>query len=355
MSPRVKTAWILAAGLGTRLRPLTDERPKPLVEVCGTPLVVHCLELLHRAGVTRAALNSHWLHPMLPEQLGPSAAGVELHYTWEPEILGTGGGLCGLWERLPPEDDERVVVANADALIDLDVRAFLAMRRGPLSTLVLKEVADPHAYGAIGTDDEQRVVTFAGRIEPRTTPTRERMFCGWHLLEPRVLEVLPRTQLEPHGAFPIARGEISCINKQGYPAWLREGADLRAFNHEGLFVDVGTPERLWEANRSLLAGELQVKHLQPFARFEERPGRVFVSQKAQVASDATLQGPCLVDDDAVIEEGARVGPFAVIGKGCVVERGTAVDHAVLQSGARVHGRVAAVIVGANCVLSIAAR
>ena len=126
------------------------------------------------------------------------------------------------------------------------------------------------------------------------------------------------------------RQEISCINKQGYPAWLREGADLRAFNHEGLFVDVGTPERLWEANRSLLAGELQVKHLQPFARFEERPGRVFVSQKAQVASDATLQGPCLVDDDAVIEEGARVGPFAVIGKGCVVERGTAVDHAVLQ-------------------------
>ncbi len=177
-------AWILAAGLGTRLAPLTLERPKPLVEVCGRPLIVHTMQLLARAGVGDVALNSHWLHPALPDAIGHHLVvdghrlGVKISF--EPTVLGTGGGLLGLRAVLPG-DGGRVLIANADALIDLDVGALLASPLGPLSTLVLKRVPDVANYGALGTDDDDRIVTFAGRVPPLGAVVRERMFCGCYL------------------------------------------------------------------------------------------------------------------------------------------------------------------------------
>ena len=175
-------AWILAAGLGTRLRPLSAERPKPLLEVCGRPLIVHALQLLKDAGVVDVAVNSHWLHPQIPAALGKEVdvdgVTVRLRYTHEPVALGTGGGLLGLRHVLP--STARALIANADALIDLDVKSLLKTSEAPLSTLVLKAAHDAAAYGAIGTDDDDGIVSFAGRITPRGRIARERMFCGWH-------------------------------------------------------------------------------------------------------------------------------------------------------------------------------
>lgn len=328
-------AWILAAGLGTRLKPLTLERPKPLVEVCGRPLIVHTLQLLKDAGVVDVALNSHWLHPALPRALGDGVdvdgQRVAVKTTFEPTVLGTGGGLLGLRAVLPG-GDERALIANADALIDLDVAALLRAPRGPLSTLVLKAVPDVAAYGALGTDDADRIVTFAGRVPPLGPVVRERMFCGWHLVEPHALDVLPAVRVDDATAPPTVSGVESCINKEGYPTWLKQGAELRAVDHAGLFLDVGTPERLWEANRLLVSGEVVTTSLRPFARFEARPDRVFVHPRARIAAGATLVGPCLVDEDAVIEVGAVVGPLAVVGPRVVVRQGVRLERAVVQSG-----------------------
>jgi NDP-sugar pyrophosphorylase family protein len=328
-------AWILAAGLGTRLAPLTLERPKPLVEVCGRPLIVHTLQLLKDAGIVDVALNSHWLHPALPRALGDGVdidgQRVRVRTTFEPTVLGTGGGLLGLRTVLPA-DDARAVIANADALIDLDVAALLRAPRGPLSMLVLKSVPDVAKYGALGTDDNDRIVTFAGRIPPLGPVVRERMFCGWHLVEPRALDVLPAVLVDHDSSPPTVSGVESCINKEGYPTWLTQGAELRGVDHAGLFLDVGTPERLWEANRLLLSGEVVTTSLRPFDRFEARPDRVFVHPRARIAAGATLVGPCIVDDDAVVEDGAVVGPLAVIGPRVVVRRGVRVERAIVQSG-----------------------
>jgi len=327
-------AWILAAGLGTRLRPLTEQRPKPLLEVCGRPLVVHTLQLLARAGVRDVALNSHWLHPAIPRALGDhvvvDGTTMALHFTWEPTVLGTGGGLFGL-RTILPGNGGRALIANADALIDLDVRALLATNDDALSTLVLKSVADVARYGAIGTDDDDRIVTFAGRSKPLGAVARDRMFCGWHCVHPRALDVLPRVTVDDTTFPPTASGLESCINKEGYPRWLNDGALLRGVDHAGLFLDVGTPERLWEANRLLLTGEAQPTSLTPFARFNELPGRVFVHPGARIDPAATLVGPCLIDDGAVVERDAVIGPIAVIGRGVTVAHGVRVTHSIVQS------------------------
>jgi mannose-1-phosphate guanylyltransferase len=357
-------ALLLAGGLGTRLRPLTDERPKPLVEVCGRPLVVHALQLLKDAGITAVALNSHWLHPLLPRALGATidvdGASVSLTHTHEPVVLGTGGGLRGLAQALPAAPGERAVIANADALIDLDVRGLLATDDAPLSTLVVKSVPDVAPWGPLGTDGDDRIVTFAGRVAPQGPVARERMFCGWHCVHPRALDVLPGVNVvadvAPDGDT-VVTGVESCINKEGYPTWLSRGARLQAFDHAGFFFDVGNAERLWEANRLMLSGELPLRHLTPFARFVVRAPRQFVHPRARVEQGATLVGPCVVDDGAVVEKGAEVGPFGVIGRGVVVKAGVAVRYAAVQSGlerpAVVDVDAVGVIVGDRCRVSIA--
>jgi NDP-sugar pyrophosphorylase family protein len=349
-------AWILAAGLGTRLRPLSAERPKPLLEVCGRPLVVHALQLLKDAGVVDVAVNSHWLHPQIPEALGTDVdvdgTPMRIRYTHEPLALGTGGGLLGLRQVLPSAG--RALIANADALIDLDVTGLLQTPAGPLSTLVLKAVPDAAAWGAIGTDDDDRIVTFAGRIPARGRVARERMFCGWHFVHPHALDVLPAVSVDVDAVVPVVTGPESCINKEGYPQALIGGAPLHGFDHAGFFFDVGNAERLWEANRLLLSGDVTLAHLRPFARFDQHARRVFQHRRASVMRSVAITGPCVIDDGAVIEAGARIGPFAVIGPGVRVKAGVQVTRSVVQSNAGVVDVDAvSVHVGQHCRVPIA--
>ncbi len=324
----VTVAYVLAAGLGTRLRPLTNERPKPLLEVCGTPLLEHALGLLARAGVRTVAVNSHWLHPQVPAALGASFQGMRVVTTYEPDVMGTGGGLRGLAAACPAPPGERVLVMNADALIDLDVRALVATPDDALATLVLKDDPETARYGAIGTDADERIVTFAGRIAPRGPVARERMFCGVHLVHPRAFEVLPPVALEGG----VVRGVASGINDEGYPRWLEQGALLRAFDHASTFCDVGTPERLLQANLAVLSGAWLSSELLPFARFPPHPGRVFVAPTARVHPSVRLVGPVLVDEGAEVAADAELS-FAVVGKGARVASGVQLSHAVLQAGA----------------------
>ncbi len=330
----VSVAYVLAAGLGTRLRPLTEQRPKPLLEVCGTPLVHFALGLLERAGVRRVGLNSHWLHPRLPDALGERFGGMEIVTVHEPAVLGTGGGLRGLAKALPAPAGEKVLVMNADALIDVDLEALVeADREDALATLVLKETPDVDAYGAIGTDAADRITDFAGRAHTGSV-VRRRMFCGVHLVHPRAFEVLPDVTVEGG----VARGPQSGINDEGYPVWMMRGEALYAFDTTGTFCDVGTPERLLEANLSVLSGAWSSNHLRPFARLEERAPRVFVSPRARVHPDAALVAPVLVDDDAEVGAGARVAS-SVVGKRARVAAGARLNQVVIQSDSSVDGDV----------------
>lgn len=335
----VESAMILAAGLGTRLRPLTDERPKPLVEVLGTPLVCFSLEHARRAGARKVALNTHHLHPAVERALGERYGELELVYSYEPEILGTGGGAKGMREALGRPSGPSLLL-NADALLDVDTAAMAKLHeeRRPIATLALKETPDQHRYGVLGTDEDDRVRSFAGRTAYQGPVARERMFCGVHVLEPAVLEALPEG--------------FSGINVEGYPKLIDEGHSVLAFDVPGYFCDVGTPERLLEANLLLLGGRERLVHLDPFARFPSTETRRYVHERAEVAAGAELIGPVLVDEGAVIEAGARVGPFAVVGKGCRVERGAVLERVVLQSGASASGEVRDAVLSPTCRMDV---
>lgn len=332
--PRLRHAMILAAGLGTRLRPFTDERPKPLIDVLARPLLEYSLLHAQRAGAERVVINTHWLHPAIPEQLGERFGDVELRYSHEPEVLGTGGGIKKMSRQLDPSWGPMLIL-NADALIDLDTDALIETHFATddrLATLVLKHVPDAKKYGAIGTDAEGRVKTFAGRTAYDGPVADERMFCGVHVIEPRVLEWL--TDAEP-----------CCINKVGYPRILDEGHTVLSANHEGAFWDVGTPERLLGANLGLLCGEAALQQLDAFAGLTDRGERVFVAADVSIADSVTLRGPVLIGSGATVGAGATVGPNTVIGRGATVEGGAEVTGSVVLGRASVAGAVRSSVVG----------
>jgi NDP-sugar pyrophosphorylase family protein len=193
---------------------------------------------------------------------------------------------------------------------------------------VLKEDPEQQKYGVLGTDDTDRITTFAGRVDPVGAVTRERMFCGVHLVDPRAFDLLPPVTVAADGT---ATGTESGINDAAYPEWMRRGERLYAFDHASTFCDVGTPERLLEANLALLAGTWSSAHLAPFAGCEARPGGVYVHPRAQLDPKARVIGPVFVDDGAVIEPFADVGPFAVVGKRAVVKRTARIAACVVHA------------------------
>lgn len=332
--PGLRHAMILAAGLGTRLRPFTDERPKPLMEVLGRPLIEYSLMHALRAGAERVVINTHWLHPQIPDQLGDTFEGMALRYSHEPDVLGTGGGIKRMSRQLDLSWGP-ILVLNADALIDLDIDALVETHLSSddrLATMVLKSVPDARRYGAIGTDGQGHVKDFAGRTAYRGPIAQERMFCGVHVLEPAVLDWL--TDDEP-----------CCINKVGYPRLLDEGYTVLSADHAGAFWDVGTPERLLGANLGLLTGAQKLNHIDAFAPASGQAGQVWVAETAQVSPQAELRGPVFVAPEAVVEAGARLGPGTIVGRRARVRSGASLEHSVLLGGAEVHEDIRSSIVG----------
>ncbi|MBI5137700.1 MAG: NDP-sugar synthase [Nitrospirae bacterium] len=241
MAARVDTAMVLAAGRGERLRPLTERVPKPLVPVGGRPMVAHVLALLARHGITRVHMNTHHLGERLPDALGDGRRfGVTVTYHPEDVLLGTGGGLLNARHHNPELADGPFVMINADVLCDVDLSAVIArhLQTGALATLVLRPDPAQAAFGILAFDDGGRIRRF---LEVDTGPApHERMFTGIQVLSPGIFRLMP-----DGGAFPIT----DC-----YKAALRAGMALAAFDHAGYWNDLGTPERLLNAEADIAAG-----------------------------------------------------------------------------------------------------
>lgn len=314
---------VLCAGMGSRLGGLSDELPKPLMPVCNHPLVTYALALLRGNGVTEIGVNLHHLGDLITEALGDGQDyGVEIQYSTEPELLGTGGGLRKLYDFLTYEGREPCVVVNGKLLIDVDLETVLALHRvtGAMATMVVRETPDADAWGAIEVDADGRVHSIRGEQAPGITPRGSLsrcMFTGVHIIEPHLLMRLPE------------EGE-SCVLRQGYIPALLEGEVVSAYVAPGYFYEHSTPERLLQGNLNALRGVAQLSHA---------PGPLTgISSRAQISPRATLHPPVCIGAGAVIGEGAVIGPDVVIGENARIERGARIVRSVVFAGAQVPAR-----------------
>jgi len=330
---------VLCAGLGTRLRPLTEWLPKPAVPVCGLPLVRFALARLAAAGVRRAVVNTHHLAGPMAEAARASAraVGLDLAVSHEPVIAGTGGALREARRHL--EGAEEVVLWNGDVLFDLDLSPVLAAHRasGALATMVLAPMPEGESYAAVEVDAAGAVRRIAGH-GPGGGGLSPLHFTGVHVFSPALLDAVPDA--------PFACD----INRHVYPPLLGAGR-VRGHLALGYWNDLGTPARYLEANLDVLRGRVPPSRLRGANPFEglHPSGRagVWIAPDARVDPGAALEAPAIVGPRSRVESGATVGPGAVVGAGCLVAAGASVrqsvlwDATALSPGETVFGAIAA--------------
>lgn len=330
---------VLCAGFGTRLRPLTDKIPKPMVPLCGLPLLRYNLALLKGAGVTSIVINTHHLGAEMEKgaRAIASALGLDLEVSREEKhILGTGGGVRKAAALLGAGT---FFLLNGDMLFDVDLAAALQSHRaaGAVATMVLAPYPRGASYGAVETDAGMNVRRIAGRgavVEPGLTRMH---FTGVHIVEPELISRLP-----PEGE--------SDINRTAYVRLIHDGAKVHGYLQSGYWGDLGAPRSLLRANLDVMEGRVPLDRFRPgadpFEGAKELLPGVRVHDGARIDPQALLVAPALIHAGAVVAAGAQVGPDAVLGKDVRVDAGASVIRAVcwdnthVAPGERIENQIA---------------
>jgi mannose-1-phosphate guanylyltransferase len=307
---------LLGAGLGTRLRPITYELPKPLVPVLGQPVMGHILALLERHGFDRVIANLHYFPDLIRERFGDGADyGVELSYSFEPELLGTAGGVRNVREFL---GDETFLIISGDALTDIDLGALVSRHRqaGGIGTLALKRVEDPSQLGVVILSEEGRVLGFQEKPDAAEALS-DLGSCGIYVFEPEIFDHFPDTPFVDWA-------------QDVFPRLLEDDVPLYGHEIDDYWNDVGSLHEFLQGNFDALTGEVDVEI--DGSEIEEGLWR---------ADEATLQGAVLIEPpvyigpNATIEADVRLTGPVVVGPGATVGARASLREAMVWPGSAV--------------------
>ena len=309
-------AVILAGGLGTRLRPLTLERPKPVVPLLNVPFLSYQLGMLGAHGVQDVILSiSHRSEAIRAIMARETLGAARLRDVVETEPLGTAGGVRNAADLV----EGRVVVMNGDVLTDLDLTAMLRAHetRGAKATIYLTPVENPTAYGLVELDPDGRVQSFLEKPgwEEVTTNT---VNAGVYVLERELLEWIPK-------------GEAYSMEREFFPLLLERGVPFYGFVSTGYWLDIGTPAKYFQAQQDLLARRIR-GHVEPPGR--ERP-EGWIHPTATIAPTARVRGPVAIGPGCHVDADVVMGPSVVLGAGCRIGPGAHVDTSVLWEDVQV--------------------
>jgi mannose-1-phosphate guanylyltransferase len=312
---------VLAAGLGTRLRPVTYAVPKPMVPVLNRPVMEHSVRLLARHGFSEAIANLHWFPETIEEHFGDgSEFGIDLTYSHEEQLLGTAGGVRKAAEFL---GDSFLVVAG-DALTDLDfavMREFHESHDG-LATMATKRVADTDQYGVVIAGEDGRVQGFQEKPDPAEALSDLANTCIY-MFRAEIFDFFP-----PPGTSKAA-GEG---DPPGFADWamdvfpaLLEG-DVPFYSHEveAYWNDIGNIGELRQGNLDALRGAVEIE-----------PGAPEVAEGVRSASPldgVEVEGPALIGTGVELGEGVRIEGPAIVGDGCRLGAGAWVRDSILLAG-----------------------
>jgi mannose-1-phosphate guanylyltransferase len=314
-------AMILAAGLGTRLRPITYGRPKPMVPVLNRPVMEHILRLLARNGFGEAIANLHWFPETIEGHFGDgSAFGLDLSYSREDQLLGTSGGVRNAAGFL----GDSFLVISGDALTDLDLAAMREFHESHdgIATLATKRVADTSQFGVAITGADGRIQGFQEKPDPAEALS-DLANCGIYMFRSEIFDFFP----EP-GAAKLAGRE----DPPGFADWatdvfpaLLEG-DVPFYSHEidAYWNDIGNLDELRQGNLDALHGAVAVE-----------PGAPEVADGVRAASaldGAEVTAPALIGDGVEIGDGVRIEGPAIVGDGCRIGDGAHVRDSILLEG-----------------------
>ena len=311
-------AVVLVGGEGTRMRPLTQTIPKPLLPFMNRPFLDHVLEHLAGHGIDEVICSSPYLERVFREFLGSRAGRApDVRWITEEHPLGTAGAIAGASEHL----DETFLVLNGDLLTDIDLGELVVAHRarGAVGTIALTAVEDARPFGLVEFDAEGRVLAFR---EKPSEPGSGMVNAGVYVLEPEALDDVPR-------------GVMVSIERETYPGLIERGAALHSVAADGYWRDVGTPE-------AYLAGHLDALH----GRLRTYPdvARPLLGSGVSVAGTASIAPDVVLGDRTRVGEGARVDRSVLhadveVGADSVVVDSVLGPRAIVEPGAELHAAV----------------
>lgn len=309
-------AFVMAAGYGTRLEALGEEIPKPLLPLGGVPLIGFALEKLAALGVGEAAVNLHHGAEKIRSALGDYAHGVHIHYFYEPEILGTAGGIRNA-EAFLCERNESFFVINADALCGADLKTALAHHQQGdfLATLILRRSTEAQKYGVLEFDEAGRLRKFLDADAPGIPQggLSQAMFTGLSIMSPEMLSHIPA-------------GVASDISTQVYPRLMESGARIGAVLSDSYWMDVGTPSRYLQANADVISGEFAPDFSWPAKEF------LLIEGPPMNWGEGSIEPPVLIGPDVVIQKNAKAGPFTAMMAGATLGNNAVARESILFPG-----------------------
>jgi mannose-1-phosphate guanylyltransferase len=294
-------AMVLAAGLGTRLRPLTYEITKPMVPVLDRPVMEHIVDLLDRHGFEEVIANLHYFPDSIREHFGD-----RMEYRYEPELLGTAGGVRACSDFF---GDEPFLVISGDALTDVDLTALAERHRqsGGIATLAVKQVPDTREFGVVLHDREGRITGFQEKPSPDEALS-DLGNCGIYVFDPQIFDYFPD------------RPFVDWANDV-FPVLLENDVPFHIHEVREYWNDIGSLGELRKGTFDALRGELQLQ----VEGHEVRPG-ITVADGSPLPEGLELEGPAWIGRDVQIGEGVRLMCPIVVGDGARIG-----DRAQLRS------------------------
>jgi len=301
---------LLVGGFGTRLKPLTDESPKPMLPVAGLPVTEHQILAAKKAGIHTLVLATSYLSEIFIPYFGDGSKwGMKILYAVEKEPLGTGGAIRNAAELLGR--DEPIVIFNGDVLSRhsiADQIAFHISKKADV-TLHLIEVEDARAFGCVPTDKDGRVTAF---LEKMDNPVTNSINAGCYVFSPQVVDQIPL-------------GKVVSVERETFPALVESGRPVFGYLEAAYWLDVGTPAALFKGSRDLVHGDFQAMAGTTIAADAVITGGTSIGARCTIAARAVIDD-CIIGDDVTIGEGAQLA-HSFIAHGTDIAPGTSKkDH-----------------------------
>ncbi len=341
-------AMILAAGKGTRVRPITNEMPKPMIPILRKPVMESIVELLRTHGVNDIVVNTSHLAPVIENYFRDgNQLGVHIAYSYEGymteeglegKALGSAGGMKRI-QNFSGFFDETFIVLCGDAWIDLDLTEALRQHRekGGVATIVLQEVPheEVYKYGVVKLDAHQRIVQFQEKPKPEAAVSNL-INTGIYLFEPEIFDYIPA-------------GVEYDIGSQLFPALVAAGEEFYGIKMDFQWVDIGSVPDVWEATRKALQGDI---HGFPMPGKQVRPG-VWTGINVSVNWErVTLIPPVYIGSSTQIEAGSKITGPCMIGANCLIESGAEISECLISDYTRIGGMATLdhkLIFGGDCI------
>lgn len=315
-SSRPLRAMVMAAGAGTRLRPLTYTLPKPMVPIANRPVLEYTLENLKRHGISEIVMNLHAYPQMIRDHFGNgSRFGMKIEYSHEPTLLGTAGGVKKVASFL---EKGTFLVMSGDGLTDANLTQLVEFHRArrSVATMALKAVDSRFEYGVTMTAPNGRITEFVEK--PLWSDVfSNQVNTGIYVFEPEVLKVIPK-------------GKFFDFGQNVWPALLKTKKPIYGFPLDSYWCDVGNLQEYRKAHKDFLAGQITLNRSS-----QPRGQKGLCGKGTQVAKGAKIEAGSLIGEDCDLSAGATIGPSTVLGDRVRVGRGAVVRNCVVWNDVRI--------------------